>query len=501
MIESKTCYMNDGRHNFEMLNFVIEKTNKFVASVSKSKRKQYGQFFTSAATAKYMSELFDVDLNKPEIKLLDAGCGTGVLTAAWIDMALSRGYKGTIKVTCYENDKNVVPILLENIEHIKQHCHIDCEIKTDNYITTQQFENGTLFGSEPVQYDYIIGNPPYKKIPKDALEAKVMPSVCYGAPNLYSLFCSMGIRNLKKDGEMVYIIPRSWTSGAYFDYFRRYMFANCILTNIHLFESRNKVFDGESVLQETMIVKLKKTTRIPLTIQVTTSSTSDFSDLKNFNAPYDTVVGKNRYVFLVTNKKQADTLAVINKMHTTLPAINLPMKTGLVVDFRTRESLCDEMEEGCYPLIYSQHIKAGRVVWPQGKEGECILTDKKSYLQKNDNYLIVKRFTAKEEKRRLQCGIYLKQQYPQFEYISTQNKVNFIRCDSPCLTYGLFVLLNSTLYDDYYRILNGSTQVNSTEINSIPVPERNVIEEMGRALMQKELTEMNCNKIIEQWIR
>ena len=64
MIESKTCYMNDGRHNFEMLNFVIEKTNKFVASVSKSKRKQYGQFFTSAATAKYMSELFDVDLNK-----------------------------------------------------------------------------------------------------------------------------------------------------------------------------------------------------------------------------------------------------------------------------------------------------------------------------------------------------------------------------------------------------------------------------------------------------
>lgn len=188
-------------------------------------------------------------------------------------------------------------------------------------------------------------------------------------------------------------------------------------------------------------------------------------------------------------------------MHSTLPEINMPMKTGLVVDFRTRELLRDEMEDGCCPLIYSQHIKAGRVVWPQGRKGECLMTDKKSYLQKNDNYLIVKRFTSKEEKRRLQCGIYLKQYYPQYSHISTQNKVNFIRCDSPCLTYGLFVLLNSTLYDDYYRILNGSTQVNSTEINTMPVPERDIIEEMGRALMYNELTENNCDKIIEQWIK
>ena len=38
---------------------------------------------------------------------------------------------------------------------------------------------------------------------------------------------------------------------------------------------------------------------------------------------------------------------------------------------------------------------------------------------------------------------------------------------SECVVYGLYVLFNSTLYDCYYRILNGSTQVNSTEVNSI----------------------------------
>lgn len=113
---------------------------------------------------------------------------------------------------------------------------------------------------------------------------------------------------------------------------------------------------------------------------------------------------------------------------------------------------------------------------------------------------MVKRFTSKEEERRLQCGIYLKQRFPQFPYISTQNKINFIKCDSPCVTYGLYVLLNSSFYDKYYRILNGSTQVNSTEINQIPVPDRTVIENMGRELMHKELSVTSCNEILNKWI-
>ena len=61
--------------------------------------------------------------------------------------------------------------------------------------------------------------------------------------------------------------------------------------------------------------------------------------------------------------------------------------------------------------------------------------------------------------------------------------------------------MNSTLYDTYYRILNGSTQVNSTEINKMPVPDIDCIAAMGRELMGKELTVLNCNIIIEQWIK
>lgn len=130
------------------------------------------------------------------------------------------------------------------------------------------------------------------------------------------------------------------------------------------------------------------------------------------------------------------------------------------------------------------------------------MTEQKGLMQDNHNYLFVKRFTAKEEPRRLQCGVYLSKKFPQYSKISTQNKINFIdgllTNMSECLVYGLYVLFNSTIYDEYYRILNGSTQVNSTEINAMPVPDINIIQEMGRKIMKsKDMSEKNCNIILE----
>ncbi len=483
-----------------MLNEVLENTERFMASVPKAKRKKYGQFFTNVTTAKFMASLFRFDLSKPETEILDAGAGTGILAAAAIQRLLELGYRGEIRVTCYETDELVLPLLRENMKLCDSLPNVSCTIRNENYITSQGFCSPDLFSGAPLRYDYIIGNPPYMKIAKDAAEAQAMPEVCHGAPNLYFLFWAMGIHNLKDGQELVYIIPRSWTSGAYFRKFREYLFSKCVITDIHLFESRDKVFDGESVLQETMIVKVRKTCVAPDRISITSSSTSEFNDIRQFNAPYRTVVPKNNFVYLVTNEEAADILHTVNHFSKTLPEINLKMQTGIIVDFRTREVLRDELEDGAYPLLYSQHIKDGRVVWPLGKEGEVIKTDRKSYLQENGDFLIVKRFTSKEEPRRLQCGIYLKKKYDRFKYISTQNKVNFIKCDSPCVTYGLYVLLNSTLYDCYYRFLNGSTQVNSTEINQMPIPERQVIEEMGRELMHRELSVANCNQILSKWI-
>lgn len=475
----------------------------------KKERKKYGQFFTSMETARYMADLFTIPKQKT-ITVLDAGAGSGILACAMVERLETVEEIKEICVTCYETDENVLPLLEENLLYVqnKSTKKVDIKIVTENYITSQYLDFNHMLGGdeEPQKYDLVIGNPPYMKISKAAPEATAMPSVCYGAPNMYFLFASMSLFNLKNNAEMVYIIPRSWTSGAYFKRFREYFLSEGKLVHIHLFGSRNKVFDKEEVLQETIIVKIRKTKIQPETVTITSTNTNkDFNQCTTLVVPYDIVVsGDELYVYLVTNEEEVSVLKKLHQWNKTLPEIGLKMKTGLTVDFRNRDILRNTEEEGAVPLFYSQHIKEGEVHFPIQKEHEYVVTDQKGLMQDNHNYLFVKRFTAKEESRRLQCGVYLAKKFPQYSKISTQNKINFIdgllTNMSECLVYGLYVLFNSTIYDKYYRILNGSTQVNSTEINAMPVPDIDVIQEMGKKMMKsKDMSEENCNMILEEY--
>lgn len=491
-----------------MLEKIVDLTNQYIDSMPKKERKKYGQFFTSMETARFMAGLYDISENTDTVKVLDAGAGSGILVCAFVERLETLDFVKDVQLTCYENDSNVLPLLQNNLAYCKEHSskNITINILTDNYILSQYLDFNCMFGGNinPNKYDFVIGNPPYMKLPKDAPEAAAMPAVCYGAPNMYFIFAAMSLFNLKQDGEMVYIIPRSWTSGAYFKRFREYFLTEGKLEHIHLFVSRNKVFDQEDVLQETIIVKVKKTCVIPKQVIITSSkSNCDFDDLTSLTVPYSLVVsGTDYYVYLVTDEKEVEVLERLHKFDKTLPDIGVKMKTGLTVDFRNRDILRDEEEEGAIPLFYSQHIRQGKVQFPIQKEHEYVVTDQRGLMQDNKNYLFVKRFTAKEEPRRLQCGVYLAKDYPQYKKISTQNKINFIDGllteMSECLVYGLYVLFNSTLYDEYYRILNGSTQVNSTEINAMPVPDLECIQEMGKRLMKsRDYSENNCNVILE----
>lgn len=493
-----------------MLERIIDLTNQYINNMSKEERKKYGQFFTSMETARFMAGLYEIPTEKRKICVLDAGAGSGILSCAFIEQMERIESIQEIELTCYENDKNVLELLKNNLAFCRDNSSkkINITILEENYITSQYVEFNNMIGANPnlPKYDYIIGNPPYMKIPRNAPEATAMPDVCHGAPNLYFLFASMGLFNLKDDGELVYIIPRSWTSGAYFKRFRQYFLTVGKLEHIHLFVSRSKVFDKEEVLQETIIVKVRKTPEKPETVTITsTKSNRDFIGHTSLIVPYDLVVsGENYYVYLVTDDHEVEILKRLHRFDQTLPDLGLKMKTGLTVDFRNRDILRDEQEEGAIPLFYSQHIKQGKVQFPIQKEHEYVVTDKGGLMQDNKNYLFVKRFTAKEEARRLQCGVYLAKDYPQYRKISTQNKINFI--DGPltemseCLVYGLYVLFNSTLYDNYYRILNGSTQVNSTEVNSIPVPDFESIQKMGQTIMKsRNFSESNCDMILEDY--
>jgi len=493
-----------------MLDYIVSQTEEYIASMPKDIRKSFGQFFTPTTTACFMAEMFDIP-DKREVRILDPGAGSGILSAALIE-CINRSNKDIkeIILTCYETCDDIIPLLSENLKYLGNTSKIKLTtyLITDDYLLSQSDDFcGKLTGVRNTsKYDIVIGNPPYFKIGKDSIEAKAMPEVCYGAPNIYFLFASMSLFNLIDGGEMVYIIPRSWTSGAYFSRFRSYFLTHGKLTNIHIFTSRKDLFNGDNVLQETVIIKVKKTDKTPDLIKITASAGSkEFSTITEVNVKYDTVVsGEERYVYLVTSQEDVEVLQNVNKFNMPMTSIGLKMKTGLTVDFRNKELLRNSNEENTVPLFYSQHIKDGRVIFPIGKENEYITDDLPGMIQNNRNYLFVKRFTSKEEHRRLQSAIYIARNYPEYSMISTQNKINFIDTVdnsemSEELVYGLYAVINSTLYDKYYRILNGSTQVNATEMNTIPFPSRDDLEYMGRQLMDLgDYSTVCCDRVLSE---
>ncbi len=132
------------KSQYNILDEVVRNTNDFIADVPKSKRKKYGQFFTTPSTAKFMANLFSINCGKDHLELLDAGAGTGILSAALLDHIFEGGYKGTVHLTCYETDDEVCAILEKNLMLAKKVYGIDYTLLKENYITPPNILEKTL---------------------------------------------------------------------------------------------------------------------------------------------------------------------------------------------------------------------------------------------------------------------------------------------------------------------------------------------------------------------
>ena len=179
------------------------------------------------------------------------------------------------------------------------------------------------------------------------------------------------------------------------------------------------------------------------------------------------------------------------------------MSTGLVIDSRCEGLLFTEPIKGCIPLIRPAAIKAGQVRFPLPIKRQYLAAVNPAIIQKNKNLVIVKRVPAKSDERFVNSAIYLAANQAQYKYISTHNKVNFIDSKNKDeemnarLVFGLFALLNSTIYDRYISIISKSKQINSKEMRSLPLPTRNLIENMGLRLMGLRQTSVAaCDQIV-----
>ena len=454
---------------------------------------------TPPSVAEFMASLFELP-SKRTIRLLDAGAGQGALTVAFIERA-----QGTARIagTACEFDDRMLPDLRATLAALRHRPNVECELIEGDFI--EEAANRICLG-KGARYTHAVLNPPYKKIGNDSRHRALLRAAGLETVNLYTGFVGLALELLEPGGELVAIIPRSFCNGPYYQPFRRFILRRAAIRHIHLFDARNKAFKADGVLQENIVVKLVRgVTQDRVT--VSTSTDDSFADYAERHHAFERIVfpdDADAFIHIPTGDDE-QILERASFGH-SLTDLGLTVSTGPVVDFRLRDDLRADPEAGAVPLLYPGHFKGTGLQWP--KPGfkkpnairDCMATRK--WLYPNGFYAVVRRFSSKEERRRIVANVIDPTRLPA-KMIGIENHLNVFHAKrqpiSEDLAHGLSAYLNATAVDTYFRRFNGHTQVNATDLRAMRYPSRDALIAIGQwaktraSVSQDEIDErVNC---------
>ena len=459
-----------------------------------------------------MASMLRLDHSKTVYTILDPGAGTGILAAAAIE-EICKKYSACkqIFITCYENDPEFIPTLKDNLERIRKKCRHDYNVKLfvtvyeENYLTDSKNHYTVTFFGTVVEdkFDVIICNPPTELLEKGSPEALAVGGVTQLKMSAAFLFASLAKNHLEDDGQLVMMLPTLVASASALAPFRKEMAEALSLEKIHLFIAKQKNTKRAVPLKKNIILAYGKCQKNDSVI-ISTSTDNGKSVTELPALDYDFVVDKNDgSLTLPKNAEDTKIVKYVSSFPETLSGLGLKMSTGLIIDSKCEGLLFTEPIKTSVPLLRPSHIKNGQISFPQPVKRQYIAPVSSNIIQKNKNMIIIKRVPAKSDDRFVNSAIYMAAQLPSFRYISTHNKINFIDTKDrngeicPRLAFGLFALLNSTIYDRYISIVSKSKQINSKEMRYLPLPPRNIIENIGMRLMSVRQTSVAaCDQII-----
>jgi adenine-specific DNA-methyltransferase len=466
---------------------------------------------TPPATARLMASMFAA--NQSDITLLDAGAGVGSLTAAFVSEVCTRSKKPrTIHATAYEIDPELARYLSDTLQQCRKTCEtagvgFEYELVEKDFI-----ENGvTLLRNEMFstvrRFNCAILNPPYKKINSDSETRAALREIGVETSNLYTGFLSVVLRLLDDAGELVAITPRSFCNGMYFKPFRKILLDTLSLRRIHVFDSRQIAFKGDSVLQENVIFHGVKGERGRKAVTVSSSAGPEDDYVTTREVPNEQLVKPadlEFYIHIVPDELGASVADRLGSLQCTLKDLQVEVSTGRVVDFRATDFLREHPTTKTVPLIYPRNFENGFIRWPKPGGNKphalAVLDGVQDLLVPKGVYVLVKRFSSKEEKRRVVAAVYDPERIDA-GHVGFENHTNYYHRDGAglplTLAKGLAAFLNSSLVDMYFRQFSGHTQVNATDLRNFRYPTPLQLEELGSHVGEEFPTQETIDALLE----
>ncbi len=419
-------------------------------------------------------------------RLLDAGAGIGSLSSAFLERCNADELNfRKVEVTAFELDNLIHEELHDSLSSYKNRLSMVYEILGDDFIEQAvnriQFDFGNGF-------THAILNPPYKKISSNSRYRLLLRQVGIETVNLYSAFVALALAMMEPGGQVVAIIPRSFCNGPYYRPFRDFVLERAAIRHMHLFDSRSKAFKDDDVLQENIILLLERGGKQG-DVTVTTSTDDSFADFVTHTHPFNRIVfpdDSERCIHVPTSPER-NVIELSNAIHCSLDDVGIKVSTGPVVDFRMKEHLCEMPEPGTAPLLYPAHFAGQNIEWPKLgiKKPNAIQrnSETEKWLYPNGFYCVVRRFSSKEEKRRIIASVVQPDTFGDVEMLGLENHLNVYHENKhglpEALARGLAIYLNTTGVDENFRRSSGHTQVNATDLKMMKYPSRKALIALG----------------------
>lgn len=461
-----------------------------------------GQFLTPSSVANYMASLFPP--SSLEIaRLLDAGAGIGSLTAAFLDRWEAGGLAfKQVEATAYEIDESLLKHLSKIFNIYSKRLNVNVNIIDKDFI--EDAINQIQFNPSH-RFTHAILNPPYKKIGSHSRHRLLIRQVGIETVNLYSAFVALTVLLMERHGHIVAIIPRSFCNGPYYKPFREFLLKRVAIPHMHLFGARDRAFKDDEVLQENIILHMECGGKQG-NVTVSTSTDDRFADYAEYVHPFERIVipGDREHFIHVPTNHEPNAIELSQAFSHSLAELGLEVSTGPVVDFRMKEYLRDTVEVETVPLLYQGHFIGQSIEWPKPgmKKPNAIMLnpDTKKWLFPNGFYAVVRRFSSKEERRRIVASVVTPGTFNTM-YLGFENHLNVFHHAKKGLledlARGLVVYLNSTIVDQFFRRFSGHTQVNATDLRLMKYPCRAKLISLGRwASRQGEVSQEKIDKKI-----
>jgi hypothetical protein len=487
---------DDSQLNIQLLDHADAVRREVAPKLALKRKSALGQFMTPAPVAQFMAALFP-PATLQTCRLLDAGAGIGALSCAFLDRcAAANGLTfQNAEIEAYEIDDSLRAHLETTLASYAGRLPVTYKLSSGDFIW--EAARKCVQGLRP--FSHAILNPPYKKINSASEHRLILRRMGIETVNLYSAFVALSLALMQPGGQLVAIIPRSFCNGPYYRPFREFLLRHASIEHMHLFGSRTKAFKDDDVLQENVIIRLERDGQQG-TVTVSNSTDDSFADISTNEHPFDRIVfpdDAEQFIHVPTSLGRNE-IEQMPGIRFSLSEIGLGISTGPVVDFRLLDHIQQQPTKGTVPLLYPGHFLGHATQWPKDgiKRGNAIKLNAatKKWLYPNGFYTVVRRFSAKEERRRVVASVVTPVTFPGAPMLGFENHLNVFhegkRGLPDNLAHGLAAFLNTTAVDDNFRRFNGHTQVNATDLRMMKYPSRAALIALGEwARTQTELTQ------------